>query len=213
MKKLIFVGLIAIMLLTACGAKSTAGPTEVKVMMWGSPEELAVWQSVADAFTAKNPRDEDQHGCGGLGFVLGETEHPVRCQHTPDLFAMDAPLFQDWFSRGALLNLQPYIDKSAGLLDGLYPVTLQAYQTPDGYFGVPRDCQTIALFYNKDMFDAAKLAYPDSSTGPWINYAKLPSLDPQRCRGCKMPIWLLSGPMGYGALLERSDLGLRRRDH
>ena len=163
MKKLIFVGLIAIMLLTACGAKSTAGPTEVKVMMWGSPEELAVWQSVADAFTAKNPGIKISMDVADWDSYWEKLNTLYAANTPPDLFAMDAPLFQDWFSRGALLNLQPYIDKSAGLLDGLYPVTLQAYQTPDGYFGVPRDCQTIALFYNKDMFDAAKLPYPDDT--------------------------------------------------
>jgi multiple sugar transport system substrate-binding protein len=78
----------------------------------------------------------------------------------PDVFAMDAPLYPDWVSRGALLNLQPYIDATPGLLDGLYPNTLEVYKTPDGYYGLPRDFQTIVLFYNKDMFDAAKIAYP-----------------------------------------------------
>ena len=68
---------------------------------------------------------------------------------------MDAPLFLDWQSRGALLNLQPYIDANPGFLDGFYPQTLTAYKTADGYYGLPRDFQTIVLFYNKDMFDAA----------------------------------------------------------
>jgi len=34
---------------------------------------------------------------------------------------MDGPLYPDWVSRGVLLNMQPYIDKTPGLLDGLYP--------------------------------------------------------------------------------------------
>ncbi len=82
----------------------------------------------------------------------------------PDVFAMDAPLYLDWQSRGALLNLQSYIDKTPGFLDDVYPQTLQAYKLADGYYGLPRDFQTIVLFYNKDMFDAAGLAYP---TADW----------------------------------------------
>jgi multiple sugar transport system substrate-binding protein len=78
----------------------------------------------------------------------------------PDVFAMDAPLYPDWVSRGALLSLQKYIDATPGLLDGLYPNTLEVYKTPDGYFGLPRDFQTVVLFYNKDLFDAAKVPYP-----------------------------------------------------
>ena len=78
----------------------------------------------------------------------------------PDVFAMDAPLYPDYQSRGVLLNLQPYIDKNPGMLDGLFPNTLEAYKTPQGYFGLPRDFQTIVVFYNKDMFDKAGVAYP-----------------------------------------------------
>jgi len=50
------------------------------------------------------------------------------------------------------------------MLKDVYPQTLSAYQTPDGYYGLPRDFQTIVLFYNKDMFDAAGIAYP---TADW----------------------------------------------
>jgi len=82
----------------------------------------------------------------------------------PDIFVMDGPLFQDWYSRGVLLNLQPYIDATPGFLDGFYPQALQNYKTPDGYYGMPRDFQTVVMFYNKDMFDAAKIPYP---TADW----------------------------------------------
>ncbi|HSB02393.1 MAG TPA: sugar ABC transporter substrate-binding protein, partial [Anaerolineales bacterium] len=82
----------------------------------------------------------------------------------PDVFAMDAPLYLDYQSRGVLLNLQPYLDKNPDLLKGVYPQTLDAYKTPDGMYGLPRDFQTIVLFYNKDMFDAAGVAYP---TADW----------------------------------------------
>ena len=78
------------------------------------------------------------------------------------MFAIDAPLYLDYQSKGVLLNLTPYLDKNPGMLDGLYPQTLQAYQTPQGYFGLPRDFQTIVLFYNKNMFDKAGLAYPNA---------------------------------------------------
>mgnify|MGYP003422935515 FL=1 len=64
----------------------------------------------------------------------------------PDVFAMDAPLYPDWQSRGALLNLQPYLDADPSALDGVFPVTLEAYKTPEGYFGLPRDFQTIVLY-------------------------------------------------------------------
>lgn len=165
MKKLLFVIVVASMLLAACGGAPAADKaTEVTFMMWGAPEELAVWQAVVDDFHTANPSitvkvdvsDWDSYWTKLNTLIAGGTP--------PDVFAMDAPLFLDWQSRGALLNLQPYIDKTPGFLDGFYPQTLTAYKTADGYYGLPRDFQSIVLFYNKDMFDAANLAYP---TADW----------------------------------------------
>jgi len=165
MKKLTFVLVIASLLLVACGGKpAETGPVEITFTMWGAPEELAVWQAVVDDFHKANPNitvkvdvsDWDSYWTKLNTLIAGGTP--------PDVFAMDAPLFLDWQSRGALLNLQSYIDKTPGFLDGFYPQTLNAYKTEDGYYGLPRDFQTIVLFYNKEMFDAAKVAYP---TADW----------------------------------------------
>jgi multiple sugar transport system substrate-binding protein len=49
------------------------------------------------------------------------------------------------------------------MLKDVYPQTLLAYKTPDGYYGLPRDFQTIVLFYNKDMFDKAGVSYPTAN--------------------------------------------------
>lgn len=175
MKKSFVVLLLASMLLSACAGAATSTPpagteppaggvTEITFMMWGAPEELTVWQAVVDDFHTANPgikvnvdvSDWDSYWTKLNTLIAGGTP--------PDVFAMDAPLFLDWQSRGALLNLQPYIDANPGFLDGFYPQTLTAYKTPDGYYGLPRDFQSIVLFYNKDMFDAAHVAYP---TADW----------------------------------------------
>jgi multiple sugar transport system substrate-binding protein len=161
MKKLLFVLVITSLLLVGCQPKEeTAGPVEITFTMWGAPEEQVVWQAVVDAFQNENQNitvkvdvsDWDSYWTKLNTLIAGGTP--------PDVFAMDAPLYLDWQSRGALLNLQPYIDAAPGFLDGIYPETLTAYNTPEGYFGLPRDFQTIVLFYNKDMFDAAGVAYP-----------------------------------------------------
>jgi len=166
MKKLFVVLMVASILLVACSPQPSApaSTAEVSFMMWGAPEELTVWQAVVDDFHTANPNitvkvdvsDWDSYWTKLNTLIAGGTP--------PDVFAMDAPLFLDWQSRGALLNLQPYIDANPGFLDHFYPQTLTAYKTADGYYGLPRDFQSIVLFYNKDMFDAAKVAYP---TADW----------------------------------------------
>jgi multiple sugar transport system substrate-binding protein len=166
-KTLFTVLMLTAMLLTACGGQaptptaapttnseqavtqqppSAAQPVQITFMMWGAPEEQQVWQAVVDDFHAANPNisvnvevsDWDSYWAKLNTLTAGGTP--------PDVFAMDAPYYLDWQSRGALLNLQPYIDQTAGFLDNFYPQTLKAYQLPDGYYGLPRDFQTIVLF-------------------------------------------------------------------
>jgi multiple sugar transport system substrate-binding protein len=142
---------------------SAVAATTIKYQLWGSPEEGEVWKKVAKAFEAAHPgiaveievNDWDGYWEKLRTLMAGGTP--------PDVFAMDAPLYPDWQSRGVLLNLQPYLDADPKALQGIYPQTLEAYKTKDGYFGLPRDFQTIVLYYNKDMFDAAGIAYPSDA--------------------------------------------------
>jgi multiple sugar transport system substrate-binding protein len=166
--------LVASLLLAACGGGAATQepappdetsngvivPVEITYMMWGAPEELEVWQKVVDDFHAANPGIKVKVEVSDWDSYWTKLNTLVAGGSPPDIFAMDAPLYLDWQSRGALLNLKPYIDKSPGFLDGFYPQTLQAYQLASGYYGLPRDFQTVVVFYNKEMFDAAGVAYP-----------------------------------------------------
>jgi multiple sugar transport system substrate-binding protein len=180
MRKLLAVAIVALLLLAACSSPATpanppgspaaepptsgstaAGqPIKINYMLWGSPEELAVWQAIVDDFEKQHPDISVTVDVSDWNSYWDKLQTLFAGGTPPDIFAMDGPLYPDWQSRGVLLNLQPYIDASPGLLDGLYAGPLETYKRADGYFGLPRDFQTIVLFYNKDMFDAAGVPYP-----------------------------------------------------
>jgi multiple sugar transport system substrate-binding protein len=171
-KMLIPILLVAAILLSSCGGQATptpqlaagGAPVELTFMMWGAPEELAVWNQIVQDFQTQNPAIKVDVEVSDWDAYWEKLKTMLAASTPPDLFAMDAPLYLDYQSRGVLMNLQPYLDSNPDLLKDVYPQTLQAYQTPDGYFGLPRDFQTIVLFYNKDMFDAANVPYP---TADW----------------------------------------------
>jgi multiple sugar transport system substrate-binding protein len=144
---------------------STAAHADtITYQAWGTPAEGAVWNEIARAFEAGHPDIKVDIQLADWDSYWEKLRVQVAGGTPPDVFAMSPPLYPDWQSRGVLLNLQPYLDADPSILDGVYPVTLTAYQTRDGYFGLPRDFQTIVLYYNKDMFDAAGLPYP---TADW----------------------------------------------
>jgi multiple sugar transport system substrate-binding protein len=180
MKKILFsLVIVAFLLLNACGGKTaavatsqapvgtsavpsvtSAAPVKITYMEWGDPAELDVWKAIVSDFEAANPNISVDVQVSDWDSYWTKLKTLLAASSSPDVFAMDAPLYLDYQARGSLLNLQPYIDKNPGMLDGLFPNTLEAYKTPQGYFGLPRDFQTIVVFYNKDMFDKAGVAYP-----------------------------------------------------
>jgi len=165
MKYRLFVLVVAVsLLLAACGnGNAPAGsgaPVEIRMMMWGDPAELEVWNQIVADFHQSNPNITVNVEVSDWDSYWTKLKTLLSAETPPDVFAIDAPLYLDYQTRGVLLNLQPYLDKNPAMLQGVYPQTLEAYKTPDGMYGLPRDFQTIVLFYNKDMFDAAGVAYP-----------------------------------------------------
>lgn len=83
---------------------------------------------------------------------------------TYDVFWINADNLPVYASQGSIVPIQDLIDD--GSIDAeAYPESLRAIYTFDGKaFGIPRDFDTIGLFFNKDHFDKAGLEYP---TAEW----------------------------------------------
>lgn len=149
---------------TSAPVEVTSPPSEGKIqlrmMMWGAPEELDIWKQIVADFQSANPNISVSVEVSEWESYWTKLKTLLAAGTPPDIFAIDAPYYLDYQTRGVLLNLQPYLDANPHVLDDVYPQTLKAYQTAEGYFGLPRDFQTIVVFYNKDMFDAAGIPYP-----------------------------------------------------
>lgn len=76
----------------------------------------------------------------------------------PDVFWMHSNNFVDFAKKGLLMDCTDLYDKSK-FPEGISNV----FQWDGKQLGVPKDFDTIALVYNKDLFDAAGVAYPDDT--------------------------------------------------
>jgi len=147
----------------AAAPATSSEKVELTFSVWGDPEELKVLQSLADDFSKENPNIKITVTVADWTTYWDKLQTQLAAGTPPDVFAMDAPLYPDYQSRGVIMNLQPYIDRDKFDLSDYYPTALQCYKTPDGYYGLPRDVQPSVMYYNKDMFDAAKVPYPDDT--------------------------------------------------
>jgi multiple sugar transport system substrate-binding protein len=154
-------------------APSDAGYTgpeaTISYSIWGDPAEIKNQQAVVDAFHVVNPKITVKVTVSDWDTYWDKLQTGIAGGDAPDVFAMDGPLFPDYQSRDVLLDLKPYIDRSGYDLGQLADQAVADFTTPTGQFGLPRDLNVIALFYNKKMFDAASVPYPDET---W-DWAKL----------------------------------------
>lgn len=83
----------------------------------------------------------------------------------PDVFWMHSNEAERYMSNGMLLDLTDKIAESDSIDLSKYPEDITELYTYDGKnYAVPKDVDTIALWYNKTLFDEAGIAYP---TADW----------------------------------------------
>ena len=153
----------------SCGAYAGA-PAKLTFAMWGDTTELKNQQKIVDAFTKLNPTITVKVTVADWTTYWDKLQTDLAGGNAPDVFLMDGPLYPDYQIRGQLLDLNPMIARDGFDTGALVDLAVKDFTAPDGHlFGLPRDLNTIAMFYNKTMFDAAGLPYPDAT---W-DWAKL----------------------------------------
>ena len=139
-------------------------PATLEYSIWGDPAEIKNQQAIVTDFTTANPTIKVNVTVSDWEPYWDKLQTGLAGGAAPDVFAMDGPLGPDYQTRDVLLDLTPYIQREnydLGQLDGN---AVKDFTTADGaQFGLPRDLNVIALYYNKAMFDAASIAYPDAS--------------------------------------------------
>jgi multiple sugar transport system substrate-binding protein len=157
----------------ASAAPSDAGYTgpeaTISYSIWGDPAEIKSQQAIVDAFHVANPKITVKVTVADWDTYWDKLQTGIAGGDAPDVFAMDGPLFPDYQTRDVLLDLKPFIDRDGYDLSQLADQAVADFTTTDGQFGLPRDLNVVALYYNKKMFDAAGVPYPDES---W-DWAKL----------------------------------------
>ncbi len=149
----------------ASASTGYTGPeATIQYSIWGDPTELKNQQAIVDAFHAIEPKITVQVTVSDWDTYWDKLQTGLAGGAAPDVFAMDGPLFPDYATRDVLLDLTPYIQADSYPLTSLNDDAVRDFTLADGrQMGLPRDLNVIALFYNRDLFDAAGLPYPDDT--------------------------------------------------
>ncbi|MBE5852412.1 MAG: sugar ABC transporter substrate-binding protein [Lachnospiraceae bacterium] len=89
----------------------------------------------------------------------------------PDVFWMHSNVAQMYMENDMLLDLTDRISASDKIdLANYYEGIVNLYQSEGKQYAIPKDIDTIALWYNKTIFDEMGVAYPDE-TWTWNDFA------------------------------------------
>ena len=148
----------------------TGPAASIEYSIWGDPAEIDSQTKLVESFEAVNPTIDVKVSVADWDSYWEKLLTGLAGGAAPDVFAMDGPLFPDYQARDVLLDLQPLIERDGYDLSQLADQGVGVFKTADGaQFGLPRDLNVVVLYYNKKMFDAAGIPYPDDT---W-DWAKL----------------------------------------
>ena len=168
--KLISLLLCVTMLLSlgVTAAVAESEPVTITYACWDS-NQATLLQKVADEFHAANPNITIEIQVNGWADYWTALEAAATGGSLPDTFWMHSNNIYYYGSNNQLLDLTDYIAKSDLVDLKNYPEGLNAIYNIDGkQYAVPKDYDTIALWYNKTLFDAAGLSYPND-TWTWAD--------------------------------------------
>ena len=154
--------LAAVTALAGCGTAtgSSASSGETVTLNYGVWSQEDAMKKVVTAFEKENPNIKVNLQVNPWNEYWTKLQVAAQGQTAPDAFWMLADHFQVYASGGQLMQLDDTI-KDAKVDMGVYPSSLVKMFNYDGHqYGLPKDFDTIGLWYNKKMFDAAGVSYP-----------------------------------------------------
>lgn len=162
--------------LAACGGGSSseggggdAGQPEGQITYWlWEAAQLQAYQSCQKAFEAKNPKIKvkvEQYGWDDYwsklttGFVSGTA---------PDVFTDHLAKYPEFANKGQLEPLDKYIERDKVPTNIYQPGLADLWVTEDKKrYGLPKDWDTIAIFYNKKMVKDAGISEQQLQNLTW----------------------------------------------
>ena len=141
------------------GSGSGSSGGDLTINIWDANQQKGI-QTICDDWTALgNPKVKVEVVNWDNYWTL--LEAGASGGQLADVFWMHSDYAQMYMENDILLDLTGYIEKDGVDMSIYYPDIAAIYKRDDGkIFALPKDHDTIALLYNKALFDQAGVEYP-----------------------------------------------------
>ena len=139
---------------TLLATSAAFAQTQIKYVLWDA-NQLPAYQQCAAAFGEQNPDIQvsiEQLGWDDYwtnlttGFVSGTA---------PDVFTNHLAKYPEFVTNDQLVDLEPLVEQDNVSVDGYIGELASLWAKDGARYGLPKDWDTVAVFYNKSMLEAA----------------------------------------------------------
>ncbi len=131
--------------------------------VWLSPEELEAIEQLTDMYQEDHPNVEVEwiNIVGGGPYGRDKLQTMLAGGDIPDLMMLNTGQFEALAARDQLLALDDYVAGSDLDLSIYWPQAISGSSFDGKLYALPRDMSNVLVYYNKDLFDAAGVDYPN----------------------------------------------------
>ncbi len=163
-RSILWLILAGLLLLQGCAPAPEEG--RVSFMVFGEPAELAAYQSLVAAFHTAHPEIQIAlRHVPDQGDYRRKLAVDFSAGAPPDVMLLNYRRFAQVAEGGGLMPLDAYVAESDLIRpEDFYPQAFNAFMYEGQLWCIAQNISSLILYYNKDLFDQAGLAYP---TADW----------------------------------------------
>lgn len=147
-----------------CTKKNKATAPIIRFTDLDSVHRNKVNRKLLDIFRQDHPniRIKFEPQTGGAGY-LPKLMAMFVSGTAPDVITMTGDRIGDLINRGVVLDITSYIQNDPGVIKNMYEPLVKEVTFSNRVYGLPTNCGSDVLYYNKAFFDNADILYPDST--------------------------------------------------
>jgi multiple sugar transport system substrate-binding protein len=158
---------ISTMLAAGCGSGGDDGGSAgrggpVRLLLFGSPDELAAYRELARAYqTAVPGASVELVEASDRGDLITKLSTSIAGGAPPDVFLMNYRFYGQFASKDAIEPLDDRISRSTVIKPAdYYPGPMEAFRWRGRQLCLPQNVSSLAVYYNRDLFRRYGVAEP-----------------------------------------------------
>lgn len=139
-------------------------PVTIKYLTFSAgPDHISDLEGIISEFEKENPNIKVEYEIVAYNDYFTKLQVDVAAGTAADTFELNYENFVTYANRKVLLPLNDLITADNFDTSIYNQKALEAFQEDGNQYGLVESFSDVVLFYNKDLFDAAEVAYPDDS--------------------------------------------------